>query len=167
MLEGQVLRSAGAFQMACAFPRKNQNAPFPAAAAASATTPEKVAQVFASEEPSPSLSNADAGAVIFLFPPKDRMSWSVSQILLSCKLWLLDMLNPARDDGANDKVDRPLSHRIISYPNQLLSSALPSSLAHMKPAYYPYKQNTHARDCGTSRLSLCIRRCNHAASAGA
>ncbi|KAJ5610576.1 hypothetical protein N7510_007295 [Penicillium lagena] len=103
MLEGQVLRSAGALQMARMFPHKIQNAPVPAADGASTTTPEKVAQVSASEEPDPSLSDADAGAVVFFFPPKDRMSWSLSRLLLSCKLWLLDMLNPARDSGANDK----------------------------------------------------------------
>ncbi|KAJ5812031.1 hypothetical protein N7474_008332 [Penicillium riverlandense] len=95
--------------MARAFPHKIQNTHFPAVDGASATTPEKVAQVSPSEEPDPSLSNADAGAVIFLFPPKDRTSWSLSRIFLSCKLWLLDMLKPARDSGANNEVGRPLS----------------------------------------------------------
>ncbi|CAL5873660.1 uncharacterized protein PFLUO_LOCUS7942 [Penicillium psychrofluorescens] len=89
--------------MARTFPHKIQNAPFPAADGASAITPEKVVQVSTSEEPDPSFSNADAGAVVFLFPPKDRVSWSLSLILLSCKLWLLDMLYPARDSGADDK----------------------------------------------------------------
>lgn len=107
--------------MARTFPHKIQNAPFPAADGASAITPEKVVQVSTSEEPDPSFSNADAGAVVFLFPPKDRVSWSLSLILLSCKLWLLDMLYPARDSGADDKVGRPLplSHHPIPLPTSI------------------------------------------------
>lgn len=48
----------------------------------------------------------DAGAVVLLFPPPGRTTWTISRIWLACKLWLLDNLKPAHDSGAREKVGR-------------------------------------------------------------
>ncbi|CAG8039768.1 unnamed protein product [Penicillium olsonii] len=52
-------------------------------------------------------SGDDAGAVVFLFPPPGRKPWTIQRIWLACKLWVLDRLKPADDNGASEKVGHP------------------------------------------------------------
>ncbi|KAJ6015489.1 hypothetical protein N7540_010080 [Penicillium herquei] len=41
----------------------------------------------------------DAGAVVFLFPPKYQLNWSIPRIWRAVKLFLLNTLKPAHDTG--------------------------------------------------------------------
>lgn len=100
MLGGIVLQSASVAQMAHEHPRRNKTIEHPASAVAS----EKRAQVSVSEEPNIAASQDDAGAVVFLFPPKGYLPWSLSSLWFACKLWLLETFNPVKDSSGNDKV---------------------------------------------------------------
>lgn len=84
MLGGVVLQSASVAQMAREYPRRSK----PIEHLASAVTPAKRAQVSVSEEPNIAASQDDAGAVVFLFPPKGYLPWSLSLLWFTCKLWL-------------------------------------------------------------------------------
>jgi hypothetical protein len=46
----------------------------------------------------------DSGAVIILFPPKKHIKWSFSRLMLACKVWLLDWIDPATDKGTDSSV---------------------------------------------------------------
>jgi hypothetical protein len=100
MLGGIVLQSASVAQMAREHPRRNKTIEH----SASAVAPEKRAQVSVSEEPNIEASQDDAGAVVFLFPPKGYLPWSLSSMWHACKLWLLEAFNPVKDNSCSDKV---------------------------------------------------------------
>lgn len=46
----------------------------------------------------------DSGAVIILFPPMKHIKWSFSRLMLACKVWLLDWIDPATDKGTDSSV---------------------------------------------------------------
>ncbi|KAJ5622318.1 Acyl-CoA N-acyltransferase [Penicillium herquei] len=49
----------------------------------------------------------DAGAVVFLFPPKCELKWSISRIWRAFKLFILNTLKPAYDTGCKQsRVDQ-------------------------------------------------------------
>ncbi|KAJ5708345.1 Acyl-CoA N-acyltransferase [Penicillium malachiteum] len=41
----------------------------------------------------------DAGAVVFLFPPRSQLRWSISRLCRAFKLFILNTLKPAHDIG--------------------------------------------------------------------
>ena len=50
----------------------------------------------------------DAGAVVFLFPPKSQLPWSVTRLWQTFKLFVLDRLWPANDKGSQESVSQML-----------------------------------------------------------
>lgn len=46
----------------------------------------------------------DAGAVALLFPPRDHVRWTLDRMLLSWKLWFLDIFSPIYEKGGNEQV---------------------------------------------------------------
>lgn len=46
----------------------------------------------------------DAGAVALLYPPRGRVRWALGRMLLSWKLWFLDMVRPVYEKGGNEQV---------------------------------------------------------------
>lgn len=99
--EGIVLQSASLGQMAHDYPRRNK----PIEPSEGAVAPEKITRVSISEDTDiPVNQKDDAGAVVFLFPPGGHLPWSVSSIWLACKLWLLELFNPVKDESCRDKV---------------------------------------------------------------
>lgn len=100
MLGGIVLQSASVAQMASEHPRRNKTIEH----SASAVALEKRARVSISEEPNIAASQDNAGAVVFLFPPKGYLPWSLSSMWHACKLWLLETFNPVKDNSCSDKV---------------------------------------------------------------
>jgi hypothetical protein len=47
---------------------------------------------------------SDSGAVVILFPPKRHIRWSFARLMLACKVWLLDRIDPAIDKGTDCSV---------------------------------------------------------------
>lgn len=72
------------------------------------TPTSAVAALPGKESGTSSHEDDNVGAVVFLFPPPGRKPWSLSRIWLACRLWLLDLLAPAHDSGARDKVIKAL-----------------------------------------------------------
>ncbi|KAJ5389629.1 uncharacterized protein N7496_000697 [Penicillium cataractarum] len=86
--------------MAHEYPRRNK----PIEPSEAAITPEKTTRVSVSENTDiPANQKDDAGAVVFLFPPNGHLPRSVSSIWLACKLWLLELFNPVKDESCRDK----------------------------------------------------------------
>jgi hypothetical protein len=101
MLEGIVLHSATVNQMANEYPRRNK----PIELLDGVVSPKKSYEVSVSEDTAiPVDQKEDAGAVAFLIPPDGHLPWSVSLIWLACKLWLLELFNPVKDESCRDKV---------------------------------------------------------------
>lgn len=103
MSGGIVLQSASVSQMAQEYPRKKKMIE----PSDGAVAPEKTAQVFVSEDADIAADQEDAGAVVFLFPPKGHLPWSLSSMWLACKLWLLELFNPVQDESCRDEVGNP------------------------------------------------------------
>ncbi|KAJ5090616.1 hypothetical protein N7532_009300 [Penicillium argentinense] len=99
MAHGTVLISAHVGQMMHEFPITKKEA---VASQDSDTTPGKTAQLVCSEQVK-SAEGQDAGAVVFLFPPKKQLDWSFSRLLMKCKVWALDLLDPVCDEGSKMK----------------------------------------------------------------
>lgn len=60
------------------------------------------------EKQPPGLS--DSGAVVILFPPRKYTKWSFSRLMLTCKVWLLDGIDPAIDKGTDSSVSESLEN---------------------------------------------------------
>jgi hypothetical protein len=88
ILEGTVLRSASATQLAQQHPPKRQQAN-PSHFVGKGTGKDAI---------------ADAGIVALIFPPKQQQKWTLSRVLLALKLWVLDLIHPGTDKGADEKV---------------------------------------------------------------
>ncbi|KAL2808278.1 GNAT family N-acetyltransferase [Aspergillus granulosus] len=43
----------------------------------------------------------DAGVGLLLLPPPRRLNWTLSRLILTCKLWLLDIFDPVPEEGTN------------------------------------------------------------------
>ncbi|CEJ55524.1 hypothetical protein PMG11_01777 [Penicillium brasilianum] len=100
MSEGIVLHSPSVNQMAHEYPRRNK----PIEPLDGVVSLEKSYRVSVSEDTDiPVDQKEDAGAVAFLFPPDGHLPWSVSSIWLACKLWLLELFNPVKDESCRDK----------------------------------------------------------------
>ncbi|KAJ5964318.1 Acyl-CoA N-acyltransferase [Penicillium vulpinum] len=96
IFEGEVFKSANIRQMIDDYPRNRDQL--------STDTPVPDIDALPEKDPgTPLHENDDAGAVVLLFPPPGRRPWSLSRIWSACKLWLLNRLTPARDNGARDK----------------------------------------------------------------
>jgi hypothetical protein len=101
MTEGIVLQSAGVSQMAREYPRRNNTIE----CSDGAVVPEKAAQVLNSEDTDIPLNQKhDSGAVVFLFPPNGHLPWSLSTTWLACKMWILEMFKPVKDNSCKDEV---------------------------------------------------------------
>ncbi|KAJ5338231.1 hypothetical protein N7452_004959 [Penicillium brevicompactum] len=106
MSKGEVFRSMGVEQMAVPYPQKGLSQE-PAIATSDRVnlSDQKLPASLCGEDNSN--FDDDAGAVVFLFPPPGRITWSIPRICLACKLWLLDWLKPAHDSGAREKTRYP------------------------------------------------------------
>jgi hypothetical protein len=102
ILDGIVLQSAGVGQMAREYPRRNNTIEH----CDGVVEPEKTAKISVAEDEDPNIpaKEDDAGAVVFLFPPKGDLPWSFSSMWHACKLWLLETFNPVKDISCNDEV---------------------------------------------------------------
>jgi hypothetical protein len=96
MAHGRVLHSASVDEMALKFPRKQKES---TVSVETDTTLVKEAQSSITTGIS---GGEDAGAVVFLFPPKQQLSWSLSRLWLVWKLFLLEILKPAYDKGCKE-----------------------------------------------------------------
>lgn len=47
---------------------------------------------------------SDSGAVVILFPPKECTKWSLGRLMLTCKVWLLNLIDPTFDKGTEFSV---------------------------------------------------------------
>ena len=88
LLEGIVLRSTPATQLAQDIPTGGQQKNIPASICGMNDRDEGPA----------------AGTVAFLFPPKSRQRWTLGKLVLAVKLWFLSWLDPVSDNGADEKV---------------------------------------------------------------
>jgi hypothetical protein len=95
MAHGEVFQSANIRQMAQDYPKKSSTSEDEAAS-------EKKSCVSVCQDSE--LDTSDAGTVVFLHPPKAHLGWSVSRTFLKCKVWLLELCNPALDEGCKEKV---------------------------------------------------------------
>ncbi|PYI21440.1 GNAT family N-acetyltransferase [Aspergillus japonicus CBS 114.51] len=43
----------------------------------------------------------DAGVAIMLYPPSRQSRWTIERLILTVKVWFLDLVSPVTDDGAN------------------------------------------------------------------
>ncbi|KAF7592549.1 hypothetical protein BBP40_012773 [Aspergillus hancockii] len=86
ILEGIVLKSTSAAELALEFPLKGQRAK-PSESTLKLTNKDEI----------------ESGTVALIFPPKRAQSWTLKRILLAAKLWALDWLDPVTDLGANEK----------------------------------------------------------------
>ena len=100
MTEGIVLQSASVGQMAREYPRKNNTIQY----SDGAVVPEKTAQVSSSEDTDIPVRKHDSGAVVFLFPPTGHLPWSLSTMWLACKLWILEIFRPVKDESCKIEV---------------------------------------------------------------
>lgn len=98
MAHGRVLHSASVDEMALKFPRKQKES---TESVETETTLAKEAQTSITSGVS---GGEDSGAVVFLFPPKEQLSWSLSRLWLMWKLFWLDTLKPAYDTGCKELV---------------------------------------------------------------
>jgi hypothetical protein len=51
-----------------------------------------------------------AGVAVLLFPPASRRNWTVRGILLTIKLWVLDIFDPVPEEGTNAQVPNHSAH---------------------------------------------------------
>ncbi|KAJ5375633.1 hypothetical protein N7517_007639 [Penicillium concentricum] len=107
MSEGIVLQSASVGQIAEEYPRKNKKAEPSDGAAA----PRKTAHVSVPENPVIATNQGEAGAVVFLYPPKEHRPWSISSMWYSWKMWLLELFNPVKDTLFKDERVKMLMSR--------------------------------------------------------
>ncbi|CAG8010918.1 unnamed protein product [Penicillium salamii] len=96
MLEGEVFGSLSVEQMAMQYPHQDRDG-------VSAEAKPDVSTSMHVENTS--TSGNDAGAVVFLFPPQGRKSWTFPRAWLACKLWVLDRLKPVDDNASNTRVE--------------------------------------------------------------
>ncbi|KAB8264782.1 putative GNAT family N-acetyltransferase [Aspergillus pseudonomiae] len=87
ILEGIVLRSTSAPQLAQEFPACSQQKGLPAS----------LGEINSGHD------GPDAGTVALLFPPKNQQTWKWNKIALAVKLWFLSWLDPVSDNGADEK----------------------------------------------------------------
>jgi hypothetical protein len=125
MAWGEVFRSDDVGQMADKYPQRVRSKASTGTPAAYVTAlPEMEPKISMEEDGGLNSSRQDAGAVVFLFPPPGRASWSLSRIWLACKLWFLDRLAPAHDSGVREKVSKyPMSLCTIILEANVLSSS--------------------------------------------
>lgn len=95
MSHGQVFQSACVAQMAQDYPKMPS-------ISEDETSPEKKTRISVSQDPDK--HSTDAGMIVFLHPPTGHLSWSLSRVLLTCKVWLLELFSPALDEGCKEKV---------------------------------------------------------------
>ncbi|PIG89344.1 GNAT family N-acetyltransferase [Aspergillus arachidicola] len=86
ILEGIVLRSTPATQLAQEFPTRSQQDPL-----------TSVTEINDDKE------WPGAGAVALLFPPKSRQTWTLNKMVLAVKLWFLSWFDRVSDNGADEK----------------------------------------------------------------
>ncbi|KAJ5675540.1 hypothetical protein N7462_008437 [Penicillium macrosclerotiorum] len=104
MSSGKVLYSANVGQIAHEFPLKGQKS---TSAGRDNAIPEKSISTSVRENSDIQSSREDPGAVVFLFPPKGHCGWTISSLWLACKLWLLELISPANDEGCKSaRVDK-------------------------------------------------------------
>lgn len=101
MAHGKVFRSASVEEMAQEFPQKKHK---PESSGDECSAHEKTAQLSVSDSSSNVACQEDAGAVVFIFPPKSQLSWSLGRLWLVCKVWLLELLSRADDEGCKKQV---------------------------------------------------------------
>jgi hypothetical protein len=125
MVEGKVFRSDDVGHMADKYPQRVRSQAATGTPAEYVTAlPEKEPKISMEEDGGLNSSRQDAGAVVFLFPPPERASWSLSRVWLACKLWFLDRLAPAHDSGVREKVSQyPMSLCTIILGANVLSSS--------------------------------------------
>lgn len=116
MAHGRVLHSASVDEMALKFPRKQKES------TESVETDTALAKEAQSSIISGISGGEDSGAVVFLFPPKEQLSWSLSRLWLMWKLFWLDILKPAYDTGCKELVSIAGSvHSILLCTSMLIS----------------------------------------------
>lgn len=102
MSQGRLFQSATVDQMAREFPRKSEIPPSPEDRSA---TSKKTPRVSVVSDGTGAMANSeDAGAVVFLFPPKQHFEWSLARFWIACKLWFLEYVNLAQDKGCKATV---------------------------------------------------------------
>lgn len=99
MLEGNVFISGSVKKMATQHPEKSPKRDSKIIDTAFAALQDKGSSLNLNNE----IDSDDVGAVVFLFSP-EQTAWTVSRLWLACKLWFLDHLVPAHDNGASEKV---------------------------------------------------------------
>lgn len=101
ILRGRVFYSAPVKQTERMFPPRNPRRLSAEVSPSSSSTTEHKEQrndgLLGSED-------SDAGAVVMLFPPRSQMGCSIYRIYLTCKLWLLDLVDRTQDRGADEGV---------------------------------------------------------------
>ncbi|KAJ5949114.1 hypothetical protein N7454_000698 [Penicillium verhagenii] len=104
LVHGEVLQSGDVQEMSLKFPRKQRES-------TESVEPDTTLIKEAQSSVTASIPGADdAGAVVFLFPPKEQLRWSLSKLWLTWKLFLLEILKPAYDDGCKkSRVDQLLA----------------------------------------------------------
>lgn len=120
MSRGQVLRSGSVGQMAQDFQKKPSSSE-------DAVLPEKDSNVSVSQ--GPDITSSYAGTVVFLHPPAAHLSWSLSRALLICKIWLLELFNPALDEGSKQKVISETSPEHFLTPFQRVNKLMAANKA--------------------------------------
>lgn len=116
MAHGRVLHSASVDEMAVRFPRKHKKS---MESVETDTTLVKQAQ---SSITSGTSDGKDAGVVVFLFPPKEQLSWSLSRLWLVWKLFWLEILKPAYDTGCKELVSMPRAVQVTFFYTSMLIS---------------------------------------------
>ncbi|RJE19983.1 Acetyltransferase GNAT family [Aspergillus sclerotialis] len=96
MAHGKVFQSASVEEMAQEFPQKHK----PEVSGDVNSAHEKALQISVPDSSINIDCQEDAGAVVFIFPPKGQLSWSLGRLWLAYKVWLLELLSPADDEGS-------------------------------------------------------------------
>lgn len=112
------------------------------------TAMEAAAQAVVTEDLDVMSSQEDAGAVVFLFPPKGHLGWSFESLWLACKLWLLDLFSPANDQHAKKKVHTWTDAIFCSPANTIHSSESINSSRQIVPPRKPFRGNIRHEGCG-------------------
>lgn len=100
MLEGVVLRSGSVGFLEGVFPRRLSSS----SSSSTASTGVQKGNGKVEEKETRLSTTEDSGAVVFLFPPSSQMKWSLSRLVMACKLWILDLLDGVSDGGADEGV---------------------------------------------------------------
>lgn len=100
MLRGEVFQTPLVREMAASHPVKQRKE-------SSILAEERELQSPVQEEiPEIRTGLDDSGAVVFLFPPKCQLPWSVTRLWRAVKLFVLGKLRPANDKGSQESVSQ-------------------------------------------------------------